>query len=242
LIKAFHIEGYARRVAAAKPWLTPKHKADRVAWATLYKDWTWEDWVKVIWTDEASFKTGYHGQVFVTRNVEEKYLEDCLVPKFKKFSCWMVHGSISGKYKGPLVFVEKSWGNLCAQTYVTHILPHVHRFVRLVGYRHGWMSTLLMEDGASSHTARLTTAYHVYHGVNKMNWPANSPDLNPIENVWQILKRRVSLHFPTTELATREAIQLEWDRLLPVDYKNYILSMPERCKAVIASGGAQTRW
>jgi len=58
-----------------------------------------------------------------------------------------------------------------------------------------------MEDGASVHTARDTRALHqLYSGLHllHMNWPANSPDLNPIENVWRMLKHRLQKRFPKT--------------------------------------------
>jgi len=57
---------------------------------------------------------------------------------------------------------------------------------------------ILMEDNASVHTAAYTRAWHAYYGFNKMVWPANSPDLNLIENVWRLLKYRVGRRFPRT--------------------------------------------
>ena len=45
------------------------------------------------------------------------------------------------------------------------------------------------------------------------DWPVNSPDLNPIENVWRILKSRVKKHHPTTDKALRKAIEKEWTLL-----------------------------
>lgn len=50
-----------------------------------------------------------------------------------------------------------------------------------------------------------------------IEWPANSLDLNPIENIWAILKFRVAKHFPTTREAILQAIQLEWANLTVAD-------------------------
>jgi transposase len=71
------------------------------------------------------------------------------------------------------------------------------------------MRAILMEDNASVHTAHLTQSYHTYFGVIRMEWPANSPDLNPIENVWRLLKYRVGRRFPKTADQVRQFIEEE---------------------------------
>jgi transposase len=77
----------------------------------------------------------------------------------------------------------------------------------------GFMRAILMEDNASVHSARLTRSYHVYHGAIRMEWPANSLDLNLVENVWQLLKYRVGRRFPKTDAQVRQFIEEEWANL-----------------------------
>jgi len=52
-----------------------------------------------------------------------------------------------------------------------------------------FIRAILMENGASIHTTKLTKAYHAYHGIIKMTWLAHSPNLNLIENVWHLLTK-----------------------------------------------------
>jgi hypothetical protein len=97
LRKAFADEGYHRRVARVKPFLSITAKVQRLAWADNIHDWSIEDFQKVIWTDECGFNVGgFVGNTWVTRKPGEAYVEDCLVPKFQKLQTIMVWGCIYG--------------------------------------------------------------------------------------------------------------------------------------------------
>ena len=108
LCRVFTEQGYHRRVARAKPFLTISNKKARQQFSALYRDWTISDWNKVIWTDECAFNVGgFAGNTWVTRLPSEEYNEDCLVPKFWKLETIMVWGCIYGDRKGPLFIWDK---------------------------------------------------------------------------------------------------------------------------------------
>jgi transposase len=75
-----------------------------------------------------------------------------------------------------------------------------------------------------------------------MNWPANLLDLDPIENVWRILKHRIGKRFLTTQEQARQYIEEEWAKLEVSDFSKYTLDMRERCIAVIQAAGGHTKW
>lgn len=98
-----------------------------------------------------------------------------------------------------------------------------------------------MDDGAAYHTSKKVIAWGRSNGLNRMDWPAQSPDLNPIENLWRIIKIRVSArrHRIHTIVAMEQAIKQEWKRLNEEDYRRCIESMPRRIQLLIkAKGGA----
>ena len=77
-----------------------------------------------------------------------------------------------------------------------------------------------MEDGAAAHRAKMTSEAYRRLGVTKIQWPASSPDLNPIENVWRLLKARLRQRkdWPNTLEAMSVAVREEWEALSLEDF------------------------
>ena len=103
---------------------------------------------------------------------------------------------------------------------------------------------ILMEDGAPGHMAKATQAVHEEYGIPKLVWPAQSPDLNPIENVWSVIKTRVNSikPRPTEKDDVKAAVIQVWDALGSKYIQKLVDSMPERLKAVREANGGHTRW
>lgn len=204
----------------------------------------------------------------MTRKAEEKYLPECCIPKFRGYSSGQVWGIISRRQKGPLIYFEKDWlsakGTVNSEAYIRRILPHIQDFLRIEAELHQrerqhqhqgqhWIERqsehqgegeqpIYIEDNNSIHTSRKTTSAYTAIGINKAEWPANSPDLNPIENVWRLLKYRVQKRYPHTEAELMQYVREEWDKIKTDDYLRYIRDMKQRCWAVIMAGGGHTKW
>ena len=66
--------------------------------------------------------------------------------------------------------------------------------------------------------------------------------MNPIENVWRLLKGRTQCQFPTIKEELRQHAEEEWEKLEPEEFKKYTGNMRERCLAVIAADGGLTKY
>ena len=102
----------------------------------------------------------------------------------------MFWGSFSSNIKGPSVFWEKDWNTITAESYQAHIVPLIHGWYCL----HPHLQ--LMQDGAPSHQAQDTRADIEERGIPLIYWPPYSPDLNPIEPVWNIMKDHIADNYP----------------------------------------------
>jgi hypothetical protein len=70
--------------------------------------------------------------MYVTRQPEEKYNDSYCAPKFRTYSSWTIHGSISTFGKGDIVFIEKEWGRVTDKVHRERMLPWVYQFMNRV--------------------------------------------------------------------------------------------------------------
>ena len=107
------------------------------------------------------------------------------------------------------------------------------------------------QDNASIHTAKAVESFLLEHKVSILEWPPYSPDLNPIEHVWNLLKRRLFKLFPylfdlKQNLADieefKECLQKAWATITQEEIRDLIDSMPRRLAAVIEAKGWYTKY
>jgi transposase len=120
---------------------------------------------------------------------------------------------------------------LTADSYVRRCLAPV--VPRLVRGRY-----CFMQDGATSHTCRSTKQYLDGKAVSLLsNWPARSPDLNPIETLWSLVQRRVSESYPDTYDELCAAIDQSFSAVDMKTVNSLVASFPSRCARVVANQG-----
>jgi len=104
--------------------------------------------------------------------------------------------------------------------------------------------SVLQQDGASVHKSKVVQRYFREKMITVLDWPAQSPDLNPIENLWAELKKRIATRRGdiTSKEALWEAIEAEWEATPKSFLENLIDSMPNRIEAVIKAKGGPTKY
>ena len=223
-------------VAVRKPLRSVTHRKKRLDWCRQRKDWTLQQWKKILFSDESIFELIPSRRVFVRRRNGEKYHPDCVVPTIKhgggKVQVW---GCMSASGVGTLAVVN---GRLDAAGYVRlicHTLQEDGR--KLCG-----TDFVFQQDGAPCHTARSTKAWFDRKGINVSPWPSQSPDLNPIEHLWEIMKKKLEDRPCKNIEELKEAIFQIWDSITSDITTNLVSSMPRRCTAVIAAHGGNTKY
>ena len=208
--------------------LTAVHRRNRYNWAAAHQRWRRQQWNNILFTDESRFTLQFSdGRVRVWRRDGERFDGPNVVQR-DRFGggSIMVWGGISKNAQTDLVTVA---GTLTAVRYCQQIVtPHILPFIR----RH---NATLQQDNARCHTARFTRDLLQRNNVNVLDWPARSPDLSPIEHMWDMLGRRVHERHDVNSMADLEmALHQEWRRIPVYDVNKLMNSMRRRCDAVMA--------
>jgi len=234
-----HEQGFFGRIGTRKPLVSEVNRQKRLLWARERQTWE-KEWETIIWSDESRFELFRgDGKKYVWRQPHEKYDVGCLIPTFKSGQKGvMVWGCFTKNRLGPLVRLE---GRVTANVYIDVLENHLLPFLDTLDNKE---DHVFQEDNAPVHTASKTKKWKRENNINSIPWPAQSPDLNPIEHLWDELERRVRIHEPLPKNCEElwQILKKEWLQIDESKYKNLVDSMPRRVAAVIASNGYPTKY
>ncbi|UYV76157.1 hypothetical protein LAZ67_13002901 [Cordylochernes scorpioides] len=209
--------------------LTPPNRRQRLEWCRARSTWMTE-WHRVVFSDESRFCLSSDSRrVRVWRRRGERSNPAAIVerPTVRQRGI-MVWGAIAYDSRSPLLRIQ---GTMTAQRYVDDVLRPV-----TLHYLQGVPNALYQQDNARPHTARISQ--QALQDVQMLPWPPYSPDLSPIEHVWDIIGRRLhALPQPRSEDELWQMVEREW-RAIPQDaIRTLIDSLPRRVAACIAVRG-----
>ena len=212
--------------------LTQNHKRLRRQLCDERRVWTAE-WNEIVFTDESRFCLQHHdGRIRVWRHRGERMLNSCVMHRHTGPAPGiMVWGGIGYHSRTPLVRIA---GTLKSQRYISEVLELV-----VLPYLQGLPTAIFQQDNARPHVTRIVQRFFVNRQIELLPWPALSPDLSPIENMWFMVAQRLTQI--TSPAATPDQL---WQRLgaawsvVPQEHiQSLFESIPRRVAAVISNNG-----
>lgn len=235
-----HKNGFVRRVAKKKLVIREVNRKKRLSWCREKRKLTVGNyWRKVIFSDESKIVVGQNSRVYIWRKRGEGWRPDLVEARRAKPSYEvMIWGCISWHGVGTITAVN---GNINAEKYQQvlndNLWPVIVRHFPNEQY-------IFQDDNAPVHRARSTQDFIHRNGITTMSWPAQSPDLNIIENLWLLLKRKLQARVGRIENKDdlfRE-IQRVWTSITPQYVQSLYNTIPRRLQSVIRLKGHLTKY
>lgn len=220
------------------PLLNKKHVKSRLEFARDHLGKGNQFWNNIIWSDESKIELfGPSAARHVWRKEGTAYDPKNTIPTVKHgggsimvWGCFCAHGT------GPLHIIDgKMDGAMYRQILDENLIPSARGF-------YGRRKWTFQQDNDPKHTANLTKEWFIKKKINVLPWPSQSPDLNPIENLWGTLKKQVHERNPTNIGELKEFCIEEWKKIPPSACEGLISSYENRLRAVIANKGFGTKY
>ena len=231
--------GLAAKEKEKKPCLSKKNIKERLDFARRHRDWTTADWKRVIWSDETKINR------FCSDGRSWCWVRDGEARTERHVKQTIKHGGGSLMIWGCMTatgpgFMCKINGRMDQHVYLAILQGELISTIEW--YEIDPNRAIFQHDNDPKHKARSVQNWLSDQPFQVLEWPAQSPDLNPIEHLWAILKRRLSQYDapPRGMVQLWERIEEEWEKIDSDICKRLIESMPARVEAVLKAKGAWT--
>ena len=237
--RCLYREGYHRRIVKKRVRVKEVNRKKRLAWCRGKLNWRVNgQWNKVIFSDESQVVLGQNNRFYVWRRKDEAEFPDCVCPPSQRKISVMIWGCITYHGVGTITTVN---GTVNRHKYIEILEDNLWP---VIATHFPNQNFLFQDDNAPIHRAQDVENYKARNRINCISWPAQSPDLNIIENVW--LKLKLKLQQRVETINTRDelsrAIVDIWQSL-PLEYVQGLYnSLPRRMRKVLRVKGEMTKY
>ena len=241
IARSLKINGLNSFEKQTKPMLSKKNVADRLSFANTHKDWTVEDWKKIIWSDETKInRFCLDGRSWYWAH-EGTSLQPNQVKQTVKHGggSIMLWGCMTSQGPGLMHRIE---GKMNQHLYKQILNDKLLKTIEY--YNINPVETIFQHDNSPIHKAKSVLEYLNIQQFQLLEWPAQSPDLNPIEHLWSKLKKELNKyeHPPNGMIELWKRIEHVWnEKITANDCLLLIKSMPRRIEAVRKAKGWWTK-
>ena len=234
-------EDLVARAKVKKPLLLRRHIKQRLDFAYKYQHWTEADWARVIWSDETKInRLASDGRQWVWKRAGAPLTAQHVTPTVKfGGGCVMIWGCMTVHGVGLMCRIE---GKMDASLYEEILGDELMGTVDY--YEMDREDLIFQQDNDPKHKSKHAQKWFKDNGIKVLDWPAQSPDLNPIEHLWSIVKFCLAA-YPTPAPSIEELwkrVEAEWEKIPKEECLKLINSMPRRVAAVLKAKGGYTKY
>jgi len=233
-----HEVGLLGRIARKKPYVNKVNRMKRLKYAKNMLKKPFGYWNTVIWSDESKFNLfGSDGKIMVWRTRNEEFDPKCTIPTVKHGGgSVMVWGCFAKLGVGKLYVLDHTMDRFYYQQILDQNLLDSAKQLGL------GTNFIFMHDNDPKHTSAYVKDWLRNNNVQVMDWPSSSPDLNPIEHLWDILEERMKKHQPKNKEELGRYLIDEWQKIDPSVLATLVDSVPNRLNECIKMKGYSTRY
>ena len=231
--RVLHRGGLHARRPRKTPLLRKRHLKARLAFARGHMKEDPSFWSTILWSDETKLELfGHMDAEYVWRKKGEAYKPKNTVPTVKHGGGnIMLWGCFSSSGTGNLVKVQ---GIMKKEDYISILEKNVKESAERLQLINNWK---FQQDNDPKHTAKIVKKWFRENNVDVLEWPSQSPDLNPIENLWRELKSRVMARKPTNLTQLEAFAKEEWANIPQTTCRKLVDTYKNRLEAVIKNKG-----